>query len=118
MYQKSVYTHTIFQGSSPLSAHPQDNDCLAKSLDCFDSIWRNSNLGLPVWIAAGEGNGTSMGTPDREPPEYSRNGLGIYLPESLYSYHIPTTFLGSLFGVPISVHFKGEGDGLFSFRHV
>ena len=41
--------------------------------------------------------GTLMGTPKREPQEYSRNTIGIYLPGSLlllYSW-------GSLFGVPI-----------------
>ena len=105
MYQTSVHTHIIFQGSSPQSSHPQDNDCSAKSLECFDSIWRNSSLGLPVWIAAGEGNGTSMGTPDREPQEYSRNGLGIYLPQSLYSYHI----LGFPVWGPHFIPFQGGG---------
>ena len=29
--------------------------------------------------------GTLMGTPNMEPQEYSRNIIGIYLPESLYS---------------------------------
>ena len=35
-----------------------------------------------------------MGTPSREPQEYSRHIPGIYLPGSLHAYHIPTTFLG------------------------
>ena len=39
---------------------------------------------------------------NREPQEYSRNMIGLYLPGSLDSYNIPTTFsgfpvLGSLF---------------------
>ena len=36
--------------------------------------------------------GTLLGTPNREPQEYSRNIMGIYLPGSVYSiicsYHI------------------------------
>ena len=35
-----------------------------------------------------------MGTPNREPQEYSRSIVGIYLPEPSNSYHIPTIFLG------------------------
>ena len=32
--------------------------------------------------ACAEFKGTSMGTPNREPQEYSRNIIGIYLPRS------------------------------------
>ena len=32
--------------------------------------------------------GISLGTPNREPQEYSRKIIGIYLPGSLYSYYI------------------------------
>ena len=51
--------------------------------------------------------GTLLGTPNREPQEYSRNIRGIYLPGSLYSIvfllyitrnkissHLPTCMLG------------------------
>ena len=51
-----------------------------------------------------EPNGTSMGTPNSEPQEYSRNVVGIYLPGY---FDIAITFLpyswGSLFGLPIQV---------------
>ena len=40
--------------------------------------------------------------------EYSRNVVGNYLPGSLYSYSVPTVFLGVLFG--------GPHRGPFSFR--
>ena len=35
-----------------------------------------------------------VGTPNREPQEYSRNIIGIYLSGSFYSYYTPTIFLG------------------------
>ena len=38
--------------------------------------------------------GALMGTPNREPQEYSRNIIGIYLSGSFYSYYTPTIFLG------------------------
>ena len=44
-----------------------------------------------------------MGTPNREPQEYSRNMTGIYLPGSLYSLKFLLYSWGSLFGVPIRV---------------
>ena len=47
-----------------------------------------------------------MGTPNREPQEYSRNIIGIHLPGSLYSIIFLLYSLGSLFGVPITVTFK------------
>ena len=34
-----------------------------------------------------------FGTSDGEPPEYSRSILGIDLPRSSYSDHVPTVFL-------------------------
>ena len=45
-------------------------------------------------------NGTLMGTPNREPQEYSRNIIGIYLPGSLYSILFLLHSWGFLFGVP------------------
>ena len=42
-----------------------------------------------------------MGTPNREPQEYSRNIIGIYLPLSFYSIIFLLCSWGSLFGVPI-----------------
>ena len=44
-----------------------------------------------------------MGTTNREPQEYSRNIIGIYLPGSLYSFTFLLYSWGSLFGVPIRV---------------
>ena len=47
--------------------------------------------------------GTLMGTPKREPQEYSRNLIGIYLRGSFYSIKFLLYSWGSLFGVPIRV---------------
>ena len=47
--------------------------------------------------------GTLLGTPNREPQEYSRYIIGIYLPESLYSIIFLPYSWGSLFGVPSRV---------------
>ena len=47
--------------------------------------------------------GNLMGTPNREPQEYSRNIMGIYLPGSYYSIKFLLYSWGSLFGVPIRV---------------
>ena len=47
-----------------------------------------------------------MGTPNREPQEYSRNIIEIHLPGSLYSIIFLPYSLGSLFGVPTAVTFK------------
>ena len=47
--------------------------------------------------------GTLLGTPNREPQEYSRYRIGIYLPGSLYSILFLLYSWGSLFGVPIRV---------------
>ena len=44
-----------------------------------------------------------MGIPNREPQEFSGNIMGIYLPGSLYSYDIPTIFVGfPVLGVTMS----------------
>ena len=54
-------------------------------------------LGRSPFVKVLHSKGTLLGTPNREPQEYSRNIIGIYLPGSpflLYSW-------GSLFGVPI-----------------
>ena len=50
-----------------------------------------------------EFKGTLLGTPNREPQEYSRYILGIYLPGSLYSIIFLLNSWGSLFGVPSRV---------------
>ena len=47
--------------------------------------------------------GTLLGTPKREPQEYSRYIIGIYLPGSLYSIIFLLYSWGSLFGVPSRV---------------
>ena len=47
--------------------------------------------------------GTLLGTPNREPQEYSRNIRGMYLPGSLYSIIFLLYSWGSLFGVPSKV---------------
>ena len=47
--------------------------------------------------------GTVLGTPNREPQEYSRYIIGIYLPGSLYSVIFLLYSWGSLFGVPSRV---------------
>ena len=46
---------------------------------------------------------TLMGTPNREPQEYSGNIIAIYLPGSVYSIIFLLYSWGSLFGVPIKV---------------
>ena len=48
-------------------------------------------------------SGTLLGTPNREPQEYSRYIIGIYLPGSLYSIIFLLYSWGSLFGVPSRV---------------
>ena len=50
--------------------------------------------------------GTLLGTPNREPQEYSRYIIGIYLPGSLYSIIFLLYSWGSLFGVPSRVPLK------------
>ena len=47
--------------------------------------------------------GTLLGTPNKEPQEYSRYIIGIYLPGSLYSIIFLLYSRGSLFGVPSRV---------------
>ena len=47
--------------------------------------------------------GTLLGTPNREPQEYSRYRIGIYLPGSLYSIISLLYSWGSLFRVPSRV---------------
>ena len=47
--------------------------------------------------------GTLLGTPNREPQEYSRYITGIYLPGSLYSMIFLLYSWGSLSGVPSRV---------------
>ena len=47
-----------------------------------------------------------MGTPKREPQEYSRNITGIYLSGSLYSMIFLLYSWGSQFGVPINAPFR------------
>ena len=47
--------------------------------------------------------GTLLGTPNREPQEYSRYIIGMYLPGSLYSIIFLLYSWGSLFGVPSRV---------------
>ena len=48
-------------------------------------------------------NGALLGTSNREPQEYSRYIIGIYLPGSLYSIIFLLNSWGSLFGVPSRV---------------
>ena len=50
--------------------------------------------------------GTLMGTPNREPLEYSRNIVGMYLLGSSYSIIFLLYSWGSLFGVPIKSPFS------------
>ena len=47
--------------------------------------------------------GILLGTPNREPQEYSRYIIGIYLPGSLYSIIFLPYSWGSLFGFPSRV---------------
>ena len=47
--------------------------------------------------------GTLLGTPNREPQEYSKHIVGIYLPGSLYSIIFLPYSWGSPFGVPSRV---------------
>ena len=44
--------------------------------------------------------GTLLGTPNREPQEYGRYIIGVYLPGSLYSIIFLLYSWGPLFGVP------------------
>ena len=64
--------------------------------------------------------GTLLGTPNREPQEYSRYIIGIYLPGSLYSIIFLLYSWGSPFGVPSrvplslgKVRVSGTGVGRF-----
>ena len=52
------------------------------------SSWFSSRVGIKQEVKRVE-----TGTPRREPQEYSRHIFGTYLPGSINSYHIPTTFL-------------------------
>ena len=61
---------------------------------CFSS-WPQSRLSAIL------SKGTLLGTPNREPQEYSRYILGIYLPGSSYSIIFLLYSWGSLFGVPV-----------------
>ena len=56
--------------------------------------------------ARSKSKGTLLGTPNREPQEYSRYTIGIYLPGSLYSIIFLLYSWGSLFGVPSRVPLK------------
>ena len=47
--------------------------------------------------------GTLLGTPNREPQDYSRYIIGIYLAGSFYSILFLLYSWGSLFGVPSRV---------------
>ena len=53
-----------------------------------------------------------MGTQNRERQEESRNLIGMYLPGSLYSYWIPTIFLGFPFWGPQSTPFRIGAKGI------
>ena len=52
-----------------------------------------------------------MGTPNREPQEYSRNILELYLPGSSYSIIFLLYSWGSLFGVSSKVPSNGGPNG-------
>ena len=54
------------------------------------------------------GKGTLLGTPNREPQEYSKHIIGIYLPGSSYSIIFLLYSWGSLFGVPSRVPLPGN----------
>ena len=54
--------------------------------------------------------GTLLGTPNREPQEYSRYVIGIYLPGSLYSIIFLLYSWGSLLGVPSRVPLLNEPE--------
>ena len=60
------------------------------------------------------GKGTLLGTPNREPQEYSRYIIGIYLPGSLYSIIFLLYSWGSPFGVPSRVPLLGGCRGVGS----
>ena len=59
-----------------------------------------------------------MGTPNREPQEYSTNIIGIYLPGSSYSFIFLPYSSGSMFGVhikvPLFIGFWAQVSGLLS----
>ena len=46
----------------------------------------------PFTSLSGKGNG--LGTSNREPEEYSRKAMGVFLLGYSYSYYIPTFLLG------------------------
>ena len=60
-------------------------------------------LGFKAQGGSGVYEGILLGTPNREPQEYSRYIIGIYLPGSLYSIIFLLYSWGSLFGVPSRV---------------
>ena len=66
---------------------------------------RSQDLGCfgPGLVHKGLSKGTLLGTPNREPQEYSRYIIGIYLPGSLCSIIFLLYSWGSLFGAPSRV---------------
>ena len=59
----------------------------------------------------GNVQGTLLGTPIREPQEYSRNIIGMYLPGSLYSIIFLLYSWGSLSGVASKVPLNVVAEG-------
>ena len=67
------------------------------------TLWDRTTGCRTVCSRDSDNKGTLLGTPNREPQEYSRNEIGICLPISLYSSIFLQYSWGSLFGVPSKV---------------
>ena len=73
--------------------------------------WRSTGRTALVVLGQIEGKRTLLGTPDREPQEYSRDIIGIYLPGSFNSIIFLLYSWGSLFAVPSKVPLEGGRVG-------
>ena len=85
----------------------------------LDALAIREILRLQAWSLGMEGfKGTLLGTPNREPQEYSRYIIGIYLPGSLYSIIFPLGLEWNLgfraWGLRLSLGFAlGCGDRIW-----
>ena len=84
---------------------------MATHMDQLSSTGETDRDGLHT-----KSKGTLLGTPNREPQEYSRYIIGIYLPGSLYSIIFLLYSWGSLSGVPSRVPLKRSSDVIQGFH--
>ena len=95
-----------------LVLHDEIRDVEAVLHRVFDDLIRHLEV-----VSINKGKGTLLGTPNREPQEYSRYIIGIYLPGSLYSIIFLLYSWGSRFGVPSRVPLRGlKRESLFNIE--